>query len=150
MKTTGSDSEEESTTRTGYNNPAKSTTQNEKRIVEGGPMIGKPSQIDFERYRKNFVGAPLDVVERTFESTTQMGRLGAVKGLKLWKRHKAPNPALNATRRNKAVAMDTIYGPRCPAVDNGSTAAQFFVGRTVHPGTYSTPLLHYIYPVLNA
>ena len=92
-------------------------------------MIGKRSQIDFEKYRKNFAGAPHDVVERTFESTTQMGRLGAVKGLKLWKRHKAPNPALNVTRRNEAVATDTIYGPGCPAVDNGSTAAQFFVGR---------------------
>ena len=81
-------------------------------------MIGKPSQIDFKKYRKNFAGAPHDVVERTFESTTQMGRLGAVNGLKLWKRHKAPNPALNVTRRNQAVATDTIYGPGCPAVDN--------------------------------
>ena len=53
----------------------------------------------------------------------------AVKGLKLWKRHKAPNPALNIPRRNKPVVTDTIYGPGCPAVDNGSTAAQFFVGR---------------------
>ena len=83
VKTTVSDSEEEDATRTGYNNPAKSTAQNEKRTVEGGPMIGKPSQIDFEKYRKNFAGAPPDVVERTFESTTQMGRLGVVKGLKL-------------------------------------------------------------------
>ena len=69
------------------------------------------------------------VVEKTFENTTQLGRLGAVKGLKLWKRHKAPNPALNIPRRNEAVATDTTYGPGCPAVDDGSTAAQFFVGR---------------------
>ena len=55
--------------------------------------------------------------------------MGAVKGLKLWKRHKAPNPALNTPRRNEPVATDAIYGPGCPAVNNGSTAAQFFVGR---------------------
>ena len=69
------------------------------------------------------------MIQKTFENTTQLGRLGAVKGLKLWKRIKAPNPALNIPRRNEPVAMDTIYGPGCPAVDDGSTAAQFFVGR---------------------
>ena len=58
-----------------------------------------------------------------------MERMASVKGLKLWKRHKAPNPALNVPRRNETVATDTIYGPGCPAVDDGSTAAQFFVGR---------------------
>ena len=55
--------------------------------------------------------------------------MGAVKGLKLWKRHKAPNPALNTPRRNEPMATDTIYGPGCPAVNNGLTAAQFFAGR---------------------
>ena len=58
-----------------------------------------------------------------------MGRMGAVQGLKLWKRIKAPNPAMNIPRRNKPVATDTIYRPGCPVVDDGSTAAQFFVGR---------------------
>ena len=52
-----------------------------------------------------------------------------MKGLRLWKWHKAPNPALNVPRRNQPVATDTIYGPGCPAVDDGSTAAQIFVGR---------------------
>ena len=115
--------------RTDYNNPAKSTKQNEERKVEGGPYIGKPSEINFEKFRMHFCGAPVNVIEKTFENTTQMGRKGAVKGMKLWKRHKAPNPALNIPRRNEPVATDTIYGPGCPAVDNGSTAAQFFVGR---------------------
>ena len=115
--------------RTDYNNPAKSTSQNDPRRIEGGPYVGRPKQIDFEKLRRNFCGAPVDVLKKTFENTTQLGRMGAVKGLKLWKRHKAPNPALNVTRRNEPVATDTIYGPGCPAVDNGSTAAQFFVGR---------------------
>ena len=135
VETTGSDSEQDTsgdesdTPRTDYNNPAKSTTQNDERKIEGGPYVGKPSEINFEKLRMHFCGAPVDVIEKTFQNTTQMGRKGAVKGLKLWKRHKAPNPALNITRRNEPVATDTIYGPGCPAVDNGSTAAQFFVGR---------------------
>ena len=123
------DSSEDTAPRTDYNNPSKSTTQNEEREITGGPYIGKPSKIDYEKLRMNFCGAPVDKIQKTFENTTQMGRLGAVKGLKLWKRHKAPNPALNVPRRNEPVATDTIYGPGCPAVDNGSTAAQFFVGR---------------------
>ena len=129
VETIGSDSEDESSPRTDYNNPAKSTSQNEPRKVVGGPYVGRPSHIDYDDLRKNFCGVPAEVVEKTFKNTTQLGRMGAVKGLKLWKRHKAPNPALNIPRRNEPVATDTIYGPGCPAVDDGSTAAQFFVGR---------------------
>ena len=129
MATVGSDSEDEHQVRTDYNNKAKSTTQNDSRKVQGGTLVGKPSTIDYTKYQKHFVGAPANVVEKTFQNTTQMGRLVAVKGLKLWKRHKAPNPALNTPRRNEAVATDTICGPGCPAMDNRSTAAQFFVGR---------------------
>ena len=128
VDTMGSDSEDEQRERTDYN-ISNSTTQNGPRTVRGGPLVGNPTPTDYTKYQKHFVGAPVNVVEKTFQNTTQMGRLAAVKGLKLWKRHKAPNPALNVPRRNEAVATDTIYGPGCPAVDNGSTAAQFFVGR---------------------
>ena len=76
----------------------------------------------------HFCGAPANVIEKTFENTTQMGRKAAVKGMKSWRQHKAPNPALNIPRRKETVATDAIHGPGCPAVDNGSTAAQFFVG----------------------
>ena len=129
VRTTGTDSDSDSEPRTDYNNPAKSTTQNETREYEGGPRLARPSKINYEQYRKYLGGVPVNVVEKTFQNTTQMGRLGAVEGTRLWKRHKAPNPALNVPRRNEPVATDTIYGPGCPAVDNGSTAAQFFVGR---------------------
>ena len=125
VATVGSDSEDEPQVRTDYNNKEKSTTQNDIRSVQGGPLVGKPSTIDYTKYQRHFVGAPANVVEKTFQNTTQMGRLAAVKGVKLWKQHKAPNPALNLPRRNEAVATDTIYGPGCPAVDNGSTAAHF-------------------------
>ena len=68
---------------------------------------------------------------QTYKNTTQLGRVGAVKGLKLWKRNKAPNPALNTPRRNEPVATDTIYGAVPGTIDNGSTvtAAQIFIGR---------------------
>ena len=63
--TCGSDSEDDDEARTDYNNPAKSTEQNDRRTVQGGPMVGKPSKIDFARYQKHVAGAPVDVVERT-------------------------------------------------------------------------------------
>ena len=123
------DNSDEDIPRTDHNNPTKSTFQNYRPKVKGGPCVGKPSTIDYEKYKMHFCGSPTNVIEKTFENTTQMGRKAAVKGVKLWRRHKAPNPALNIPRPNKTVATDTICGPGCPAVDNGSTAAQFFVGR---------------------
>ncbi len=121
-------SDEETPPETGYNNPAKNTAQNDMREIEGGPLIGKPKEIDYAKFAKFFGGVPEEVVRRTFENTTQLGRIGAVKNLKLWKRHKSPNPALSIGRRNEPVATDTVYGPT-PAIDNGSTAAQLFIGR---------------------
>ena len=75
----------------------------------------------------HFGRVPEKVIEETFKNTTQLGRSQGMKGLKLWRRIKSPNPALNVARQNKPVATDTVYGS-VPAVDNGLTAAQFFVG----------------------
>jgi hypothetical protein len=50
----------------------------------------------------------------------------------LWLKNalKATNPALNAKRRNKPVAMDTTYSPiGHPTIIHGSTHAQFFISR---------------------
>ena len=120
------DESEKETPRTDYNNKAKSTSQNDERVV--GPYLGKPSKKRYGDYARHFGGVPDEVIRQTFNNTTQLGRLGAVKGLKLWKRLKSPNPALSVFRRNEPVATDTVYGPE-PAVDDGSTAAQFFIGR---------------------
>ena len=76
--------EESDTPRTDYNNPAKNTDQNDERKLEGGPLVGEPSKIDFAKYRRHFIGASEDVIKKTFENTTQLGRRGAVQGLKLW------------------------------------------------------------------
>ena len=118
--------EDEASPRTDYNNKAKSTTQNDERII--GPYLGKPSKIHYADYARHFGGVPEARIEKTFRNTTQLGRLASLDGNRLWRRVKAPNPALNVFRRNEPVATDTVYGPT-PAVDNGSTAAQFFIGR---------------------
>jgi len=45
----------------------------------------------------------------------------------LTKHYKSPNPAFNVPRRNEAIATDTVYADT-PAIDNGSTCAQIFIG----------------------
>jgi uncharacterized protein (DUF2147 family) len=81
----------------------------------------------FEEMRKFFLFRPVDVVKATFENTTQFGRLG-VSGHSIRQTYKSPFPAVNVFRRNEIVATDTIYADE-PALDNGCTAAQVFVGR---------------------
>jgi hypothetical protein len=116
-----------------YNNPAKST---EMDIDEGElgddeaprPFGGRCIKANHPELARYFGGSPLDVIQKTFKATTQLGRLGAVQGTKLYHRRKAPNPALNIPRRNEPVATDSVHGP-VPAVDNGSVVAQIFDGR---------------------
>ena len=116
--------------RTDFNNPAKSTLQDTsgERYTRSQPQKVTPSEDNYSSLARHFGGTPLPSLKKTFESTTQLGRLGAVKGMQLYNRRKAPNPALNIPRRNEPVATDTVFGGT-PAVDNGSTCAQFFVGR---------------------
>jgi hypothetical protein len=52
-------------------------------------------------------------------------------GTHLKRTFKSPFPALNVRRREEPVATDTVYSDT-PAIDNGATQAQFFVG--VHTG----------------
>ena len=94
------------------------------------PRHLEPKKKNPKDYGKFFLGIPADTVKRTFEATTQLGRMQG--NTKHWLRRqiKAPNPALNVPRRNEPVATDTVYGPLGhPAVDDGSTHAQFFIGR---------------------
>ena len=84
-----------------------------------------PSEIDFESYRSKLAWLPVEVIKNTFERTTQFYRMHI--GTYLKKRYKSPFPACNVHRRNEPVATDTVYSDT-PAIDNGITAAQFFVG----------------------
>ena len=114
---------------TDSNNQAKSTDR-DRGDIETGPILVKPSKADYAEYARHFCGAPELAIEKTFAATTQYGRVGTGTGLHLWKQIRSPSAATNHPRRNEPVATDTVYGPvGFPAIDNGSTAAQFFIGR---------------------
>lgn len=107
-----------------YNNPSK-----ELRTVS--PGLEPPGKRNLARYAMYLPGSDLSTIKRTFEATTQLGTRGAVQGINLRDRILSPNPVLNIPRRNEDVATDTVYS-NVPAIDDGSTAAQFFIGRQSH------------------
>jgi hypothetical protein len=80
---------------------------------------------DFEVLRPNFAWAPVDVIKRTFDVTTRWAR--SIEHFPFRKHFKSRFPALNVHRRNEPVATDTVYSDT-PAIDNGATSAQIFVG----------------------
>ena len=75
----------------------------------------KPGEHDWETLRCFFGWASVDMVERTFQATTQMGHLSNAVHLK--KHYRSPNPTLNVHNRQEPVATD-----------DGSMGAQIFVG----------------------
>jgi hypothetical protein len=81
---------------------------------------------DFDLIRPLFGWAPSDTIKRTFAVTTQYARGRVSDTLKQHWRSRFP--ACNVKRRNEPVATDTVFSDT-PAVDNGSIAAQIFVGR---------------------
>ena len=96
------------------------------------PLVKKASEL-----RKFFPGASVETIQRTLAATTQYATRGAVEGTTLRQQIRAPNPVLNIPRRNEDVATDSLYSDT-PAIDDGSTAAQFFIGkiskfRSAHP-----------------
>ena len=73
-----------------------------------------------------FAWLPVETIKKTWENTTQYGRIPISTILK--KHYKASHLALNVKRPNEDVATDTIYY-NTPAVDSGVKIAQFFVGK---------------------
>ena len=140
-----SEEEEEPVVVLDYNNPAKTSDADPKalQIWEGGPKKLRPTPKTLHRISRYFPGFPLKVIQKTFEATTQYGRIGAIPGYAIRARIKAPNPALNVPRRDEEVATDAVYGPKgVPAVDDGSTCAQIYMGkssayRSVHSNGHS-------------
>ena len=68
---------------------------------------------------------PPEAIKLTLDNTTKWGRHvphGTYK-----KAYQSLFPAANVRRRNEAVATDTIYSDT-PAIDDGSTCAQLYVG----------------------
>jgi hypothetical protein len=80
---------------------------------------------DFVSLRPIFGWMPPDIIKKTFQYTTQYARLPT--GATLKTAFKSPNPALNVTRRNEAVACNIVYSD-VTAIDDGSIAAVIFVG----------------------
>jgi hypothetical protein len=66
-----------------------------------------------------------DIIQKTFEYTTQYARLPT--GTMLKKAFRSPHPALNVYRRNEDVACDIVYS-NVPTIFDGSTAAIIFFG----------------------
>ena len=85
----------------------------------------KPHPIDYESLRPKFGWLPTDIIKRTWDTTTQFYRMPMSTHLK--KTYKSPFPALNVHCRNEDLATDYIYSDT-PAVNDGSTGAQFYVG----------------------
>jgi hypothetical protein len=80
---------------------------------------------NYERLCPHFGYLNADTVGRTFAKTTQYARRPQSEILR--RHHKAQFPALNVTRRNEPLATGYVYS-NTPAINDGSTGAQFFVG----------------------
>jgi len=81
--------------------------------------------VDYRRLRPFFGWISVNTIKRTFEHITRYARYSGSDPLR--NHFKSRFPALNIHRRNEPVATDTIFADT-PAVDNGSTCAQIFVG----------------------
>ena len=99
--------------------------------LEHGPAYKNPSpaiksrEMNWERLRRYFAWLPKMVVQQTFKCTTQLARIPMSTHLQ--RHYRSPFPALNVPRRDESLATDTVYAD-VPAIDDGSVAAQFFVG----------------------
>jgi len=87
----------------------------------------KRSKVDLKSLLRFFIGASTVILTHTLAATTQYGRTAA-GNMTIRNTYKSPNPALNVQRRAEPVATDMAYSDT-PAVDDGSTKAQIFVGR---------------------
>ena len=76
--------------------------------------------------RSKFCGLPVDIIERTFDCTTQFYQWLQIDNYR--KHFRTRTPAANVKRRNEPVFLDTFMSDT-PAVDNGCRYAQIFVGR---------------------
>ena len=86
-----------------------------------------PQEPDWNALRPFFAWTSPSSIKDTFNVTTRHGT--APHTLDYIKKHfKSRNPVFNIPRHSEAVATDTIFSDT-PAVDDGSTMAQFFCGR---------------------
>ena len=82
---------------------------------------------DWNALRPFFAWTSPSSIQDTFNVTTRHGIAPHTQDY-IKKHFKSRNPVFNIPRRSEAVATDTIFSDT-PAVDDGSTIAQFFCGR---------------------
>ena len=109
---------------------------------------GSPQEPDWNALRPFFAWTSPSSIKDTFNVTTRHGTAPHTQDY-IKKHFKSRNPVFNIPRRSEAVATDTIFSDT-PAVDDGSTMAQFFCGRDTlvcdaygikSPNNSSTPSL---------
>ena len=88
---------------------------------------GSPQEPDWHALRPFFAWTSPSSIKDTFNVTTRHGTAPHTQDY-IKKHFKSRNPVFNIPRRSEAVATDTIFSDT-PAVDDGSTMAQFFCGR---------------------
>ena len=86
-----------------------------------------PQEPEWNALRPFFAWTSTSSIKDTFNVTTRHGTAPHTQDY-IKKHFKSRNPVFNITRRSEAVATDTIFSDT-PAVDDGSTMAQFFCGR---------------------
>ena len=85
-----------------------------------------PKEPDWNAQRPFFAWTSPSSIKDTFNVTTRHGTAPQTQDY-IKKHFKSQNPVFNIPRRSEAVATDTIFSDT-PAVDDGSTMAQFFCG----------------------
>ena len=86
-----------------------------------------PQEPDWNALRPFFAWTSPSSIKDTFNVTTRHGTAPHTQDY-IKKHFKSRNPVFNIPRRSEGVAIDTIFSDT-PAVDDGSTMAQFFCGR---------------------
>ena len=84
---------------------------------------------DYENVQACLGFAPIEVIKKTFAKMTKYAR--NIICLPFRTHLKLRFPALNVWCRNERVAMDTVWVDE-PAIDDGSTVAQVFIGRKMY------------------
>ena len=96
-------------------------------LTHAYPHDSNPAEEDWTTLRPYFGWQSEQVIKNTYKVTSRFG--GTIPQHDYLKKHfKSRNPVFNIPRRNEPVATDTIFSDT-PAINDGSTMAQFFVGR---------------------
>ena len=95
------------------------------------PRIHMPSKRDYQKLKPYFSWIPTKLIEATFKNSTQYGYMPTSPEGNLFKRWKAPNPAMNVFRLQDDLLTDKITCDT-DAIDSGHSNAQIFFGRKSH------------------